>query len=105
MKIVSHDKDYIDYTTRKFGVRVRASACRAVVLEGNHWEEYGEEFRIPLDPSWIDRSRANCLNYDLAMNVLDYEEFAAGEGNGDRMELRALLLGVIDPNTAGLRWP
>lgn len=102
MRAIGENRAWIDYTAPRFGVRVRPNSCRSIVRNGDTWEEYGEEFSLPLLPAMIDRSHPESLSYDLSMNVEDYEMSRSGYRREDPLELRAILLGIIDLNTAGL---
>ena len=94
MKTVSEDGTYIDYTTRRFGVRVRESSCRAIAMDIAAWEEYGEEFQLPLTDSMIDTSRTECLSYDLSMNAADIGAAGSRAARDESEELREMLLGI-----------
>jgi hypothetical protein len=48
---------------------------------------------LPLTAAMIDGSDPECDNYDLSMNLADYETHPAGDLYEDRTELRAVLLG------------
>jgi len=104
MRTTSPDKSFIDYTIFRFGVRVRRSACRTIVLTKTGWHEYGEEIRLPVPPPMIDPGR-NADSGDLLSNVMEYESLAGRDGREDGRELRELLAGIIDLETALSRFP
>ena len=104
MKIASSDQSFIDYTILKFGVRVRRSSCHTIVRTDAGWEEYGQPVRLPAPPPMIDPSRSEDLG-DLVGNVIEYERLAGKYGDEDSRELRELLLGIIDFETAVGRVP
>ncbi|HUI57073.1 MAG TPA: hypothetical protein VLY04_18990 [Bryobacteraceae bacterium] len=104
MKATSPDKAFIDYAIRKFGVRVRQSPCRTIMLTKAGWQEYGEEVRLPVSPPVIDPSRSEDQG-DLLSNLMEYEALAGRYDHEDGRELRDLLVGVIDLQTALGRSP
>lgn len=88
---IEADRSYVDFTTPRFGIRVRRGYCRAVSLTEGKWEEYGETFALPLDRKTLNSTYQRSL-YDVLMNFADYEMYAS---SGERIELRALLIGAL----------
>jgi hypothetical protein len=99
MKTYSIDQSFIDFTTPKFGVRVREGFCRTIELTSMGWEEYGEEIPLPISAAALDLGQISDSG-DLAGTVSEYEEISAVGSHEDRRELRRLLEGRIDLGTA-----
>ena len=95
MKTVGSSGHFIDYTTTRFGVRVREKVCRTIELTDAGWEEYGQEIRLPVAPHMIVLSTSDDPG-DLPTNLLDYETHSGSDVDENRQELRELLLGEID---------
>jgi hypothetical protein len=49
-KNIAQDRSYIDYTCRKFDVRVWRDRCQAITCEGTEWRGRDEAKPLPLDP-------------------------------------------------------
>jgi len=99
MRTVSPDESFIDYTIYKFGVRVRRGSCRTIMRTGAGWEEYGEEVRLPVPAQAFDPSGNEGWG-DLSSNVIEYEELAGIYDREEGGELRRVLAGTIDLETA-----
>lgn len=99
MKIISAQKEYIDYQGRKFGVRVRNAECRAVrIADNGAAEEYGAPEVLPVDVRALElpsaQARVGWVS-TIAQGVRDYEHCTAGKSCEIQSELRSLLLGRL----------
>jgi len=99
MRTAGPDKSFIDYTILKFGVRVRPGSCRTIVLAEAGWEEYGAEIPLPVPSPEIDPSGSDSWG-DLLSNVVEYEKLAGVYDGEDGRQLREVLAGTIDFETA-----
>jgi hypothetical protein len=97
MKIISENREFVDYLGDRFGVRVHRISCRPLIKDGEHWAEYDHDYSIPVVESMLSLPKQKMDSITaLAMAVNDYEKPRHGDSDEDKTELGNLIRGWVD---------